>query len=132
MTRPHVPPNPPRPTRPGTTKPTETTSHTKEKPTSTRKRVATEDPYKKPSKTRKTTTSRPGLDLSNDPPYDQVEGTVHRLIKGWNYLKAENQKLEQKILLWKRREGELVEQVRKLVLIQRAADTAFPAYDEAY
>lgn len=123
MSRPHVPSNRPRPARPSTIKPADASSHVKEKTTSTRKRGATDDlsnPHKKSSKTKKTD-YRPVPDFSDDPPYDQVEGTIHHLIARWNQLKAENQKLEQKYLLRESKETELKEQVKKLTLIQRAA-----------
>lgn len=123
MVRPHATPSQPRSARPSTTKLVESASQAKERTTSTRKRGATEDllnPNKKSSKSKKTD-SWPRLDLSNDPPYDQVGGTFHRLIAGWKQVTSENQKLEQKLLLRKDRETELKEQVKKLTLMQRAA-----------
>lgn len=120
MARPHIPSNPPRPARLSNTKPVDASSHVKEKTTSTRKRGPTEDlssPHKRSSKTKKAD-SRPVPDFSDDPPYDQVEGTVNRLIARGNQLKAENQKLKQKYLLGESKETELKEQVKKLTLMQ--------------
>ncbi|TLD31939.1 hypothetical protein E2P81_ATG07429 [Venturia nashicola] len=111
MTRLQVNSNPPRPDRPSTTRSLKAALHIKEKPILVRKRGATENlpnPLKKTSKIKKHD-SAPSPEFMDDPPYDQVEGTVPRLIKDWHHLKTEDQKLEQKNLLRKSREAELKE-----------------------